>query len=143
WNFLGVVQIKGEAYFALTNTAVMTGTRLEATYGPGWIQVWFHAHADILVTWDPFHYDVEIGISVGARLRIRVCFFACCTIEISVSVGASLHLAGPPFHGSVTADLGVTSVTVPFGSDAQPLPPAKHWDDFVAQYVKSNDANAG
>lgn len=143
WNFLGVVQIKGEAYFALTNTAVMTGTRMEATYGPGWIQVWFHAHTDILVTWDPFHYVVEIGISVGARLRIRVCFFRCCTIHISVSVGATLHLEGPPFHGWVTADLGVTSVTVPFGSDARALPPAKHWDEFVAQYVKSNDVNAG
>ena len=143
WNFLGVVQIKGEAYFALTNTAVMTGTRMEATYGPDWIQVWFHAYTDILVTWDPFHYVVDIGISVGARLRIRVCFFACCTIEISVSVGASLHLEGPPFHGSVTADLGVTSVTVPFGPDARSLPPAKHWDEFVALYVKSSDVNAG
>jgi hypothetical protein len=81
-------------------------------------------------------------VTVGARLRIRVCFFACCTIEISVSVGASLHLAGPPFHGSVTADLGVTSITVPFGADARSLPPAKHWNAFVDQYVKSNDANA-
>jgi hypothetical protein len=143
WNFMGVVQIKGEAYFALTNTAVMTGTRMEATYGPGWIQVWFHAHTDILVTWDPFHYDVEIGITVGARLRIRVCFFGCCTIHISVSVGATLHLEGPPFHGSVTADLGVISITIPFGDDARSLPPAKHWDEFVAQYVKSNDVNAG
>jgi hypothetical protein len=143
WNFLGVVQIKGEAYFALTNTAVMTGTRMEATYGPDWIQVWFAAYTDILIAWDPFHYAVDIGISVGARLRIRVCFFACCTIEISVSVGASLHLEGPPFHGSVTADLGVTSVTVPFGDDAQPQPLAKHWDEFVALYVKSGDPNAG
>lgn len=142
WNFLGVVQIKGEAYFALTNTAVMTGTRMEATYGPSWIQVWFHAYTDILVSWDPFHYEVDIGISVGARLRIRVCFFACATIEISVSVGASLHLAGPPFHGTVTADLGVTSVTVPFGDDARALPPPKHWNEFVDQYVKASDPNA-
>jgi large repetitive protein len=143
WNFLGAVQIKGEAYFALTNTAVMTGTRMEATYGPGWIQVWFQAHTDILITWDPFHYEVEIGISVGARLRIRVCFFACCTIRITVSVGATLHLEGPPFHGWVKADLGVTSVTVPFGDDARALPPAKNWDEFVAQYVRSGDVNAG
>src|SRR6266487_1869794 len=143
WNFLGVVHLKGESYFALTTTAIMTGTRVEATYGPDWIQVWFTAYADILVTRDPFHYKVDIGISVGARLRIEVCFFACVTIEISVSVGASLHLAGPPFHGTVTADLGVTSVTVPFGDDALPLPPPKHWDEFVSQYVKAGDVNAG
>ncbi len=143
WTFLGVVHLKGESYFALTTTAIMTGTRVEATYGPDWIQVWFSAYTDILVTRDPFHYIVDVGISVGARLRIRVCFFACATIEISVSVGASLHLEGPPFHGTVTADLGVTSVTVPFGDNALPKPPAKHWDEFVAQYVKSGDANAG
>ena len=59
-----------------------------------------------------------------------------------MSVGASLHLAGPPFHGTVTADLGVTSVTVPFGDDALPMPPPKHWDEFVALYVRAGDANA-
>lgn len=139
WSFLGVVQIKGESYFALTNTAVMAGVRFDATYGPDWLQLWFTAYTDILISWDPFHYEVDIGVAVGARLRIQVCFFACCTIDISVSVGASLHLAGPPFHGTVTADLGVTSVTVPFGDDAQPLPPAKHWDEFVLAYVRSND----
>ena len=143
WDFLGVVQIKGESYFALTNTAVMTGTRLEATYGPDWIQVWFTAYTDILVSWDPFHYEIEIGISVGARIRIRVCVFgACATIELSVSVGASLQLEGPPFHGIVTADLGVTSISVPFGDDARALPPAKSWGEFVAQYIQSGDANA-
>ncbi|MCV2393290.1 alpha/beta hydrolase, partial [Actinotalea sp. M2MS4P-6] len=143
WNFLGVVHLKGESYFALTTTAIMTGTRVEATYGPDWIQVWFSAYTDILVMRDPFHYIVDIGISVGARLRIRVCFFACATIEISVSVGASLHLEGPPFHGTVTADLGVTSVTVPFGDNALPEPPMRHWDEFVEMFVKAGDANAG
>ncbi|NTW42545.1 MAG: hypothetical protein HGA44_22185, partial [Cellulomonadaceae bacterium] len=100
WTFLGVVHLKGESYFALTTTAIMTGIRIEATYGPDWLQVWFTAYADILVMRDPFHYEIDVGISVGARLRIRVCFFACATIEISVSVGAELHLAGPPFHGT-------------------------------------------
>ena len=142
WNFLGVVHLKGESYFALTTTAIMTGSRVEATYGPDWIQVWFTAYFDVLVTRDPFHYELDIGVSVGARLRIEVCFFACVHIEISVSVGASLHLAGPPFHGTVTADLGVTSVTVPFGDDALPAPPPKHWDEFVALYVRAGDPNA-
>lgn len=142
WNFLGVVQIKGESYFALTSTTVMAGMRMEAAYGPDWLQLWFTAYADILVSWDPFHYEVDVGVAVGARLRIEVCFLACATIEISVSVGADLHLAGPPFHGTVTVDLCVTSVTVPFGDDARLPPPAKHWDEFVLGYLKSGDANA-
>ncbi len=142
WNFLGVVQIKGESYFALTNTCVMTGVRMEATYGPDWLQLWFTAYTDILISWDPFHYDVGIGIAVGARLRIEICFFGCVHIEISVSVGASLHIEGPPFHGTAEIDLGVTSVTVAFGDDARPKPPALHWDAFVAKYLQSGDANA-
>lgn len=141
WTFLGVVHIKGESYFALTNSAVMAGVRLDASYGPDWLQLWFSAYTDVLVSWDPFHYDVDVGVSVGARLHIEVCFFACVTLDISVSVGASLELSGPPFHGTVTVDLGVTSVTVPFGDDSLPLPPAKSWADFVATYVKSNDGN--
>ncbi|MGH8891780.1 MAG: DUF6603 domain-containing protein [Actinomycetes bacterium] len=143
WTFLGVVHIKGESYFALTTSAIMTGTRVEATYGPDWLQLWFTAYADILVTRDPFHYEVDIGISVGARFRFRVCFFACVTLSFNVSVGATLRLAGPPFHGQVRADLGPVSVTVPFGDNALPRPPPKHWDEFVAQYVKAGDLNAG
>lgn len=141
WNFAGVVQIKGESYFALTNTCVMAGVRTEATYGPDWLQLWFTAYADILIAWDPFHYDVRAGVAVGARLRIHVCFFACVTIEISVSVGADLILQGPPFHGTVTADLGVCTVTVPFGDDALPAPPPKSWSEFVSKYVTSGDDN--
>ncbi|WP_426595718.1 DUF6603 domain-containing protein [Cellulomonas sp. McL0617] len=143
WSFLGVVQIKGESYFAITSTAFMTGVRMEATYGPDWLQIWFTAYTDILITRDPFHYELDVGIEVGGRLRIRICFFACATIEISVSVGASLHLSGPPFHGTVTADLGVTSVTVPFGDDSLPMPPAKTWAEFVDLYVRAGDAAAG
>lgn len=142
WDFEGIVHIKGESYFALTNTAVMTGVRLEVTYGPDWLQLWFTAYTDILVSWDPFHYEVDLGVAIGARLHIRICFFACATVDISMSIGASLHLSGPPFHGTVTVDLGVTSVTVPFGDDARSLPPPKHWDEFVLAYVQSSDANA-
>lgn len=142
WNFLGVVHIKGESYFALTNTCVMTGFRMEASYGPDWLQLWFTAYTDILISWDPFHYDVSLGIAVGARLRIEICFFGCVHIEISVSVGASLHILGPPFHGVAEIDLGVTSVTVAFGDDARTPPPALHWDAFVAKYLQSGDPNA-
>jgi hypothetical protein len=141
WTFAGIVHIKGESYFALTNTAVMAGVRLDASYGPDWLQLWFTAYTDVLVSWDPFHYELDVGVSVGARLHIEVCFFACVTIDISISIGATLELSGPPFHGTVTVDLDVTSVTVPFGDDSLPPPPAKPWSEFVATYVKSNDDN--
>lgn len=139
WNLLGVIHIKGESYFALTNTCVMAGTRLEVTYGPDWVQLWFTSYADFLAQWDPFYFRADIGVAVGARFRIRVCFFACVTISVSVSVGAELHLEGPPLHGSVTVDLAIASVTVPFGPNARPKPEPLDWPTFKLKYLQASD----
>ncbi|WP_217591181.1 DUF6603 domain-containing protein [Burkholderia sp. GbtcB21] len=142
WNLLGVIHIKGESYFALTNTCVMAGTSLEATYGPDWLQLWFNAHADFLAQWDPFYFVAEIGISVGARFSMEICFIGCVTISISISVGATLHLEGPPLHGFVTVDLAIASVTLPFGPDARPKPPPISWDQFKLKYLQGSDPAA-
>ena len=139
WNLLGVINIKGESYFALTNTCVMAGTRLEVTYGPDWLQLWFNSHADFLAQWDPFYFVADIGVAVGARFRMRICFIGCVTISISVSVGANLHLEGPPLHGSVTVDLAIASVTVPFGDPALPKPPPIDWPPFKLKYLQGSD----
>ena len=142
WSLLGAISIKGESYFALTNTCVMAGARFEATYGPDWIQVWFTAYSDFLVSWDPFYYDVQIGIEVGARFRMEICFFGCVTIDISVSLGASLHISGPPLHGEVTVDLAVASVTVAFGPDPRPQPDyITDWNVFAVKYLYNGDPN--
>jgi len=140
WNLFEVVQIKGENYFALTNTCVMAGLRLELTYGPDWLQLWFTAHADFLASWDPFAFQADVGIAVGARFRVEACFIVCVHIEISVSVGAELHLEGPPLHGTVTVDLAVTSVTVPFGDQTPPVAPPISWDAFRLKYLQSDSA---
>ena len=49
----------------------MAGARLEATYGPDCIHIWFTAYADFLISWDPFYYNIDIGISVGAAFPSR------------------------------------------------------------------------
>lgn len=139
WNLLGVIHIKGESYFALTNTCVMAGTRLEVTYGPDWLQLWFNSHADFLAQWDPFYFMADIGVSVGARFSMEICFIGCVTISISVSVGADLHLEGPPLHGQVTVDLAIASVTVPFGPNARPKPPPIPWEQFKLKYLQGSD----
>ena len=139
WDFLGVVHLKGESYFALTNTCVMAGTRMEATYGPDWLCVWFTAYTDFLLSWDPFFYDIRVGIAVGARFRIEICFFGCVTIDVSVSLGADLEIAGPPLHGTVTVDLAVASVTVSFGPEPQPVKDPLPWDTFRNKYLGAGD----
>ncbi len=141
WSLLGVINIKGESYFALTNTCVMAGTRMDATYGPDWIHVWFTAYTDFLISWDPFHYDVEIGVQVGLALSIEICFFACVTIDISLSLGASLHVLGPPLHGEVSIDIAVASVTIAFGPDPNPAPNYIDWTPFTVKYLYGGDPN--
>ncbi|HEY9137080.1 MAG TPA: DUF6603 domain-containing protein, partial [Terriglobus sp.] len=143
WSLLGAINIKGESYFALTNTCVMAGTRFEATYGPSCIYIWFTAYCDFLLSWDPFYYAIDVGVSVGATFQIRVCIFGCCvSIDITVSLGASLEIKGPPFHGEVTVDLAICSVTVPFGPTPKTQPPALSWEQFSQKYIYNNDPNS-
>jgi hypothetical protein len=143
WSLLGAINIKGESYFALTNTCVMAGTRFEATYGPSCIHVWFTAYCDFLISWDPFYYEADVGVSVGASFSISVCVFGCCvSIDITVSLGATLEIKGPPFHGQATVDLAVASVTVPFGPTPNSRPPSFTWDQFSQKYIYNNDPNS-
>ncbi len=134
--------IKGGCYFALTNTCIMAGGSLTVTYGISCANIWFNAYADFLISWDPFYYSIDIGISVGASLSIRICFFGCVTIGITLSIGASLSIAGPPLHGTVTVDLDVCSVTVAFGPDPNPQPNyITDWGTFATKYLYGNDPN--
>ncbi|HEY3705009.1 MAG TPA: DUF6603 domain-containing protein [Terracidiphilus sp.] len=133
--------IKGETYFALTNTCIMAGGKLELTYGISCANVWFTAFADFLISWDPFYYAIDIGVSVGATLSIQVCFWGFCIgVHITLSLGATLTIEGPPLHGTVTVDLGICSITVPFGSDANPQPPfITDFNLFATKYLFGND----
>lgn len=138
WSIGDNITVKGEAYFALTTSCVMAGGRLEASAEFGPIRAWFIAYADILISWDPFYYQIDIGISVGVEARIRICFFVCGTIHIRVSVGAHLHIEGPPFHGTVTVEYWVISVTIPFG-DAPQAKPTITWQAFKQKYLTASD----
>ena len=77
-----------------------------------------------------------ISFSAGG---IEVCFIECVHVTLSLSVGASLELAGPPMHGKVTVDLDVVSFTIPFGDE--PRPDTKHllWPQFRLKYLYTDD----
>ena len=83
WSVADAIVIKGGAYFALTSSAVMAGGRLDASASISGIRAWFLAYADLLICWDPFHYDVQIGVQVGVSVRIHVCFFGCVTVQLT------------------------------------------------------------
>ena len=119
----------------------MAGGRLDASASISGIRAWFLAYADLLICWDPFHYDVQIGVQVGVSVRIHVCFFGCVTVQLTLSRGASVHIIGPPLHGEVTVDAYITSITIPFGPDPSPKPSYLGWEAFAAKYLISGDPN--
>jgi hypothetical protein len=140
WQALDIVQIKGQAYFAITSSAFMCGGRLDASAGFSGIRAWFTVHVDILIQWDPFHYDFLGGIQVGVSLKIEVCFFgACASVQITISRGADIHIFGPPFHADVTFDAYITSITLSFGGDPNPEPDPLPWVTFRDKYLVSGN----
>jgi len=142
WD-LGPIHIKGESYFALTNSAVMAGISVEASYSLGsWLRVWFKAWADFLLQWDPFYYDISIGVSLGARVTFTInLLFGKVKITLSLELGAELRVFGPPLRGVVKAKLGPFSVTVAFGSSSDE-PNYISWPAFRDKYVLSEDTTA-
>ena len=114
WAVSDIVSVKGEAYFALTPSCIMAGGGLEVLFHDGDLQAWYIAHADFLVAWRPFFYSAHIDVSIGVSYRLNLIF---CHKTVTLSLGASLELWGPPTGGIVRIDLTVVSFSVAFGSD--------------------------
>ncbi|GHC39762.1 DUF6603 domain-containing protein [Streptomyces cinnamoneus] len=137
WPVTRELTISGGAYFALTPGAVMAGGALDVNYRSGDLHAWLTAHADMLIEWAPFRFDVEIGISIGVSYVLDLWLVR---ETIRVEVGASLRLWGPPTAGEVTIHLWFISFTIAFGDgnarDDTPAP----WPDVVKQLPAREDA---
>jgi Family of unknown function (DUF6603) len=143
WQVSKHVSIEGDCYFALTNSCVMAGGNLDADYDKGGVHAWFDTDFDILVSWDPLQYDFSFSVDVGASWTTRICFIKCVTLSFSVSVGASLHIKGPPLHGEVSVSLAVATITVSFGSEPKRIPYIEDWDVFAAKYLEAGGSGGG
>jgi hypothetical protein len=141
WKVDDNTTIQGGIYFALTPSAIMAGGALEAVWQSGDLRAWFTAHADFLLSWKPFHYEVSIGLSIGASYKLDLLFTS---VTISVHIGVELDLWGPPFGGSIYVDLSVITFTVWIGNRSRPVPQPISWTDFKASFLpKSGDPHAG
>ncbi|MET1113069.1 MAG: DUF6603 domain-containing protein, partial [Allosphingosinicella sp.] len=130
WSVSDCVTIQGDAYFALTPSCAMGGGGLQALFHDGDLQAWFTANADFLISWRPFWFSGGIDVEIGASYRLNLGF---CHKTLSLSIGASVTIWGPPTGGTVHVHFVVVSFTVSFGSDSagssnDPLP----WDAFKA-----------
>ncbi len=131
WQVCPEVEIKGDAYYALTGQALMAGGHLEATYRSGNLSAWFRAGADFLVAWKPYHYDASMYVSIGASYTYT--FLG--THHIQVEVGADVHLWGPEFAGTAHIDLTIVSFTVAFGDQGKPKVQHQTWGEFATSFL--------
>lgn len=131
----GDVTIQGSCYFALCPSAIMAGGSLSLVFQSGGIKAWFIAYANFLVQWKPLHYDIEIAISVGVSLNIKVAFVR---VSLSIELDASVNLYGPPLGGRARISLHIVSFTVRFGEDRN-VPPPLLWEsnDPEKSFAKS------
>ena len=128
--------IKGGAYFAITPQALMLGGFLEATLHMGIVTGYMKMTVDVLIWYQPFHYDAMIGVDVGVKVDIPLVFF---TLHINMHLHIDVHIWGPDFAGKAYLDVGVKTFTVPFGnaSGAKAIPVG--WEDFKQKFLQLKD----
>lgn len=124
WPVSGDVTISGNAYFALTSSAVMAGAGLQILFSSGNLKAWFTAQMDALITWAPFHYEVGISVSIGASYRMHLVFV---TVTLKVELGAQLSLWGPSMGGRVNVNWYIISFSISFGADRESALPPLDW----------------
>ncbi|MGK4585362.1 DUF6603 domain-containing protein [Kitasatospora sp. HPMI-4] len=137
WTVTSELTISGGSYFALTPGAIMAGGALDVNFRSGDLHAWLTAYADILIEWAPFHFDADIGVSIGVSFVLDLWLVR---ETISVEVGASLHLWGPPTGGEITVHLWFISFTIGFGDGSAQDDTAAPWSDVVKQLPAKQDA---
>ncbi|WP_367267609.1 DUF6603 domain-containing protein [Okeania sp. SIO2C9] len=136
WQVNSEINIKADAYFALTASALMAGGHLEATWHSGSLRAWFKLGADFIISWKPYYYDASISVDMGVSYTFH--FFG--THHISVDVGADLHIWGPEFTGKAHVHLWIVSFTVSFGANASQAPNPIDWNTFKSSFLPADDA---
>lgn len=126
WQIDSHTYIKGDQYFAITPAVMMAGGGLQATWSCGIFSAWFNVNVDLFMQWQPFMYSGDFSIYLGVSFDLHICFIH---VHFSFQLGASMHIEGPPFRGSVHIDLDVISFTIHFGPSLQ-TPSPLIWSQF-------------
>jgi hypothetical protein len=92
WRMSDALQVRGEAYFALTPSCVMAGGRLELTFKQDRVAASLCAYVDLLLSWSPFFFSVSIGVAISVSYRAW-------WGAIDASLSVDLELWGPPLRG--------------------------------------------
>jgi hypothetical protein len=129
WPISSQLHLSGDAYFALTPTAVMAGGALDATFHTGHLSAWFTANADMLICWKPFTYDIHVGVDIGASYKTFMGTY-------SVALGADVHIWGPTFKLLATVHWYVISFTISIGDTSKPpVEPQVTFEHFAQDFL--------
>lgn len=139
WNIGNHTNINGEVYFALTPGALMAGGRLSMTYTHDNLKAYFIAKADFLISWKPFHYDAEIGVTVGASYRLKILGVS---KTLSLELGSRLHIWGPDFSASLTISIWILSFTIHIGANADKNVPNIGWGEFCSSFLPKREVSS-
>ncbi|WP_344583834.1 DUF6603 domain-containing protein [Streptomyces lunalinharesii] len=127
WDLAGSVTVSGDAYFAVTPSAVMLGGGLDVQFHSGALRAWLTAGVDALIQWKPFAFDMGLKVRVGVQARVKIVFV---TVSITIEVGVSLRIFGPPTGGEATVHLWFISFTIRFGARRDSGDDLLDWDGF-------------
>ncbi|MEU9472200.1 DUF6603 domain-containing protein [Streptomyces avermitilis] len=127
WSIGSTVTISGNAYAAFTPKSLMAGGSLEVVFESGMLRAWLIAKVDALLEWNPFYFDVAIGVRVGVSASIKVWFVK---ITISIELGVDVRVWGPAVGGEATVHLWFISFTIGFGAERRSEEPALGWGGF-------------
>lgn len=134
WRVSPEIGISGDAYAALTPSAAMAGGNLDVRFAAGELRAWFIAHADLIVYWRPVFFEAVVSVTVGAEYTLSLG-----TIHrtLTIELGASLELWGPPFTGIAHVRWAVISFTVPINGGRRPELPGRvlDWAQFAADFL--------
>ncbi len=138
WKISSLVSIKGELYYALTASAIMAGGKWEVLFKTSIIKASIVIWADMLIAWAPFHYYIDMGITVKIEADIKILFIR---IHFSFEMGAELHIWGPPFAGEAYVDWTIFSFTIPFGDHSKKKPEKLRWEEFATGFIPQKKTN--
>jgi hypothetical protein len=132
WKVSDSLSIKGEMYYALTSSAIMAGGKWEVLFSSSIVKASILIWADMLISWAPYQYYIDIGIRVKIEASIKILFVR---IHFSFEMSAELHIWGPPFAGEAYVDWTIFSFTIPFGNHSKKPRAEITWEEFSLGFI--------
>jgi hypothetical protein len=135
WQVSSQLSVKGSGYLAFTPSCGMAGAKLEAVFRSNRVTVWFTAYFDVIVNWNPFYFDAEIGVSL--RVEVKLFLFT-----LKVTISAMLKMWGPPVGGIARIEISVITLEIPFGARRETAPePIESWQRFCESFLNPSAAD--